>query len=213
VFDIANKQAATQSGVLGLGMTSQTKVGIADGEQLWIDRAMGCVAGGAAFAQCRVFENKRTGLFPVTVGTGFVEARHGQAAGWFEDVGPMWIVALNTIHLALGDGMMFREVKLGIDLKMTFVTGLGVLARIDDHFFAAGAAQGDMLAARTMARLTAMLAGHACLLDMQAGVRTGRKDTRNVCVAVGANFVAHKGRSLNTGRLGNGSAGRGTGFD
>jgi hypothetical protein len=37
-----------------------------------------------------------------------------------------------------------------------------------------------MLAARTVARLAAMLAGHARLLDMQPGVRTGRKDARNV---------------------------------
>ena len=197
MFDVADKQATTQSGVLDLGMTSQTKIGVADGEQLWIDRAMGCMAGGAAFAQCRVFENKRTGLFPVTVGTGFIEARHGQAASRLKDVGSMGIVTLNTIHLALGDGMMFGEVKLGIYLEMTFVTGLRVLARVDDHFFAAGAAYGHMLAARTVARLAAMLAGHARLLDMQPGVRTGRKDARNVCVAVGANFVAHKGRSLN----------------
>jgi hypothetical protein len=176
VFNVADKQAATQSGVLDLGMTSQTKIGVADGEQLWIDGAMGCVAGGAAFAQCRVFENERTGLFPVTVGTGFIEARHGQAAGWLKDVSSMWIVALNTIHLALGDGMMFREVKLGIDLEMTFVAGLGLLARVDDHFFAAGAAQRDMLAARTVAGFAAMLAGHARLLDMQPCVRTGGKD-------------------------------------
>jgi hypothetical protein len=33
-----------------------------------------------------------------------------------------------------------------------------------------------MLAARTVARFAAMLAGHASFLDMQARVRTGGKD-------------------------------------
>jgi len=139
VFDVADKQATTQSGVLDLGMTAQTKVGIADGEQLRIDRAMGCVAGGATLAQCRVFENERSGLFPVTVGTGFIEARHGQPTGRLKDVSSMWVVALNTIHLALGHRVVFRQMKLCVYLEMTFVTGLGVLARIDNHFFTTGA--------------------------------------------------------------------------
>ena len=53
-----------------LEMAFQTKVCVPLGEHLVVDRAMRIVAGGAAFADCFVLENKWAALSGVTFCTG-----------------------------------------------------------------------------------------------------------------------------------------------
>lgn len=84
-----------------LGVTTQTKVGIALRQQLCVDRTMRCVTDGAAFAQRGVLENERPGLFAMTLGAGLVGARHGQTAGRFENIAAMRVMALRAAHVLL----------------------------------------------------------------------------------------------------------------
>src|SRR5690349_7436219 len=87
--------------VLYLGMTAQAKVVVSLEKELLANRSMGGMADGAALPHGLVLEDKRTGLILVTLGATFVAARHGQAAGRLEDVVPVGIMALHTIHAAL----------------------------------------------------------------------------------------------------------------
>src|SRR5277367_6753559 len=82
------KRSRGQSRPRRLRMASQAQVVIAHGEKLRIDRAMGIVAGGAAFAHGGMLEYDRFGLFAMAAGAGFVEAGHGESAGGFHDVLP-----------------------------------------------------------------------------------------------------------------------------
>ena len=123
-----------------------------------------------------MLENKRPGLFPVAGSTGFVETCHGQSTGGFKNIGAVRVMALDTIHFTLGYGMMFRQMKLGIHLQVTFVAGLGVFAWIHNHFFSAGTTRSDMPAAGAVTGFATVLTTHANLFDVQAGVGTGGKD-------------------------------------
>ncbi len=113
-------------------MTSQTKIRVANREQLGIDRPVRVVAGGAAFAQSRMLKDERTGLLAMARGTRLVLARHGQATRRLHDVQPMRIVALHTIHFPFGHRMMFRKMKLCVDLQMALIATLRIPSWIED---------------------------------------------------------------------------------
>jgi len=213
MVDIANEQIAAGVWALNLGMTAEAQVGVANREELWIDGPMRSMTGGAPFPQRRVLKNERPGLLAMASGAGFVEPRHSQSSGSFKDISAVRIVTLNAIHFAFGHRVVFGQMKLRIYLQMAFVAGLWILARIDDHLFASRATRGDMLAARSVASLAAVLAAHAVFLDVQTGVGAGRKNPCNIGVAVCANFVAHKCCSLNPGRLNKCMAGGRAGFE
>lgn len=63
-----------------LGMAFEAKVGIVLREHFRIGRSVGSVTDHATFAQSFVLINEGPGLLAMTVGTGFVQARHRQAA-------------------------------------------------------------------------------------------------------------------------------------
>src|SRR5262245_49516892 len=96
----------------------------------------------------------------MALGAGFIQAGHGQTGSRFHDVQSMRIVALNAVHLALGDWMMLGKTELNANFRVAPKTGLGVLARIDDKLLAPGAANGDMFARRAMTRLATALPWH-----------------------------------------------------
>jgi hypothetical protein len=66
------------------------------------------------------------------------------------------VVALDTVHFALKDGMMLRKVKLRMGFEMALETGLWIIAGNDDEF-AATAAGFDVPAAGTVTGFTALL--------------------------------------------------------
>jgi hypothetical protein len=70
-----------------------------------------------------VFEHKRPRLFAVTLRAVLVKARHGQTSGGFEDIHPMWVVALYAIHPLFKDWMMLRQIELGMDSQMALKAG------------------------------------------------------------------------------------------
>ena len=65
---------------LDLQVALEAKVVVALDKELAIDRAVRAMANDAAFAQRFVLENERTALFAMTLGAGFVQARHRTAA-------------------------------------------------------------------------------------------------------------------------------------
>jgi hypothetical protein len=147
------------------------------------------VAGGAAFAHGRVFEDVGFGLFAVAVAARFVDAGHGQAAVGFHDVEPVWIVAVDTVHVAFKHGVVLRQVELGVDGEVALETGVGLFARVDDEL-ATTAAGGDVFAAGAVTGFAALLAGHLCVGQVESGMRAGREGSRDVSMAISAGFVA-----------------------
>ncbi|MDB6015895.1 MAG: hypothetical protein JWR19_384 [Pedosphaera sp.] len=190
---------AASAGALHLGMAFEAEIGIPLDEQLGIDGAMGVVADGAAFAQSFVLKNERAALFAMALRTGLVEAGHGEATGGFHDVGAMGIVALDTIHFAFDDRMMLGQMKLGLNFLMAGETGFRVLAGINDEF-ATATAGGDVFAAGTVAGFAPLLAGHLRMVQMQPGMRTGRKHVTDGSVAIRTDFIADKSGALNLRR-------------
>jgi len=175
-----------------LGVATETEVGIGFGEQLGVHGTVRLMARGAAFAQGGVFIDKWTGLFPVALGAGFVQPRHGESAGGFQNVEAVGIVALHAIHFALQHGVMPGKMEFGPHLEMAFQTGLWVFAGVEDEFLRpAPAALGDMFAAGTVARFAAILAKSLTIIQMQPRVRAGGKRPGDFGVAVRAGLVPH----------------------
>ena len=182
-----------------LGMTAQAQIRIRRGEHFGVDRAVRIVAARTAFAQGRVFVNERAGLFAMTLGARFIQARHGQPAGRLGQVLAVRVMALHTIHFAFQHRMMLGEMKFRLDVQVTLQTRLRIVAGVEDEsFHSAAAAQSNVFAARPVAGFTAALARHPALVQLQARVRAGGKLARDLVVAIGASFVAHIGRPFNS---------------
>ena len=135
--------------ILVLRMASQAKVRVAIDKHFAVDRAMRVVARGATLAHGLVLEHNRARLFTMTLGAAFVESRHRQSAGRFENVVTMRVVALNTIHFALNHGMMLGQIKFRLNFEVALKTRRRVFAGIDDE--SCTAAGLDVFAARAVA--------------------------------------------------------------
>lgn len=136
-------------GTLHLGMAFQTKVRVVFDQQFSIDRAVRAMTNGAAFAHGFVLKNKGTRLFPMTLGATFVLSRHRQAAGGFENIRAVRIVALHAIHFAFENGVVMRELKLGVRFEMALKTGGRLFPRVDDE---PATRSSHVFAGRAMAR-------------------------------------------------------------
>ena len=99
---------ASYARALHLSVALQAKIEIVFDQHLPVDRPMRVVANGASFAQRFMLKNKRTGLFPMTRCATFIQARHCQTTGRFENVAAVRIMALHTIDPVFDDGMMMR---------------------------------------------------------------------------------------------------------
>jgi hypothetical protein len=196
--------------VLGLCMATQTEIRVGLVQQFAIRRAMRVVANIASLTQSFVLKHEWTGLFPVALGAGFIATRHGQSARRFEDVRPMRIVALNTIHVSLRHRVMLGHSKLSLDGDMAIKTGSGIFSGIDDEF-ASPSATFDVLAAGAMAGFASALARHWRPFDVQPAMSAGRKNSCDVRVAIRAGLVPHErgaghrrwqGKSATTTRAG-----------
>jgi hypothetical protein len=159
VWDLADVDfAGWNARSLSLRMAPEAKIRIRLGEHLAIDRAMGIVARGAAFAHGFVLENDRARLLSMTLRAAFVQSGHGQAAGRLENIAPMRIVALHAIHTSLNDRVMLWEVEFGMRFQVTLKASIRIAAGIQNEF-AASATGRDVQASRAVARFTARLAG------------------------------------------------------
>ena len=195
-----------------LHMAAQTEIGIRFGKQFGVNRTMGIVASGAAFAQGRMFIHVRLGLLPVALGAGFIQPCHGQPAFRLHDVHAMGIVALDAIHFSLQHRMVIRKMKFSLRVQMTLEAGLRVFAGVNNEFVqAATVSHGNVFAARTVAGLATVLARHAAIFQMQPRMRAGGKYARDFLVAISASRVADISRALNLQRRNGGAVSSGTG--
>src|ERR1051325_8288854 len=134
------------AGARDLRVAFEAKVVVALDQHLRVDGTVRCVADGASFPQGLVLEDDRPGLLAVAGGALPVEPGHGQAAGGLENLATVRVMALHTIHPVLRDGMMLREIELGVDFQVALETRRGILAGVDDEH-AAPATGGDVFAA------------------------------------------------------------------
>jgi len=82
-------------------MAPEAKVRVPLGEHFVIDRSMGLMTGGAAILHSFVDKDKGSSLFAVTLSTLLILPRKAKTAWLFENIAPMGIVAIHTIHLPL----------------------------------------------------------------------------------------------------------------
>jgi len=84
----------------------------------------------------------------MTLRAAFVQPRHGQSAGAFENIATMRIVALRAIHPAFNHGMMLRQIEFSPSRQVALETRAGIFSGIDNEF--ASAARGNVFAAGTV---------------------------------------------------------------
>lgn len=176
---------------LNLRVAAQTKVHVALNQKLRVDGAVRRMANGATFAQGLVFEDKWTGLFPVTLSAGLIHARHGQPARRLENVTAVRVVALGAVHVLLEDRVVLGQSKLSLDRTVAFETSRRIFSWVDNKLPLA-AATGDVQAAGAVAGLAAGLAGGAGVIQADARMGTAREDPRDIRVALGAGFVPNE---------------------
>ncbi len=174
-----------------LRVATQAKIWIGLHEQLSIDRTVWRVAGRAAFAQGFVLEHDTLRLRAMTTRALLIQSRHGESTRRLHDVLPVRVVALHAVHLSFAHGMVLREVELGVDFKVTREARLRIPPRVHDEF-SVPAPDCDMFAAGTMTRFATGTARHLRRFNVQARMRTRRKNPRVFGVAIDARRVSHK---------------------
>ncbi len=210
VIDLADPDFA--GGGLHLGVAFEAEVGIALGEHLAVDGAVGCVAGDAALAIGLVLEDKGTRLFPVALRALLIESGHPQAAGSLEDLAAVRVMALDAVHLAFHDGVMLWQTKLHVDILVAGEAGLRVLARIEDQI--RSIARGfDVAAAGAVAALATGAAGKFVDIDIDtdAEVNVALEASGVVCVAVITLVIPDESGAGNVGGDDEGPRDRGAG--
>jgi hypothetical protein len=182
--------AAGNKRALHLGVAAETQIGIACHQHFLIDGAVRIVADHASFTQRVVPEDKRPRLIPMALGATLILPRHGQPAGWFHDVQPVRVVALDAVHAAFQDLVVLGKMELSLNVQMALKTSRRVTARIDDESFAAAqAGRGHVFAAGPVTGFASALAGHRRVLSMYPCVRAGWESSHNVRVTIHARLV------------------------
>jgi hypothetical protein len=146
----------------------------------------------ATFAQGLVFENERPALLAMALAAGFVDARHGQPAAWFKDVAAVWIVALCAIHFLFEHRMMLRQMELALFRPVAFETRRGIFAGIHDEL-PSSAASRNVQASGSVTRFATGQPCSARVLQTDANMCAGRKDSANIRVTFGATFFTDEG--------------------
>jgi hypothetical protein len=118
-----------------------------------------------------------------------VQAGHGQPGMGFHDFVSVRVVTLDTIHSALDDRMMPRQVKIRVNIEMALKADRRVLARINDEL-SASAAAFDMFAARPVTRLTAIQSGEFQFVFIKFAVFAERKRPADIRVTFDTGGIA-----------------------
>lgn len=167
------------------------------GQHLRVDRSVRDMAGGAAFAQRLMLENKRSPLLGVALETGLVPAHHVGRAPPLDDRSLVWVVAVRAAHLAFRHRVMIWQVELSASFQVALKTGFRIFAGIDDRICRAAGLHVE--AARSV---TAFASGSVCrilALRHQARMIGSPEVADDFRVAVGAGIVTHKARARNGG--------------
>ena len=132
VVHLAKDQRAGRA-ALHLRVAFEAEIVVRLEQHLAVRGTVRMMTGRAALAHGLVLEDERPGLVPMALGAGFIVTGHGQPAGWFVNLPPVWIVTLHAVHPAFDDRMMLREVELGVDFKVAVEARGGISARIEDE--------------------------------------------------------------------------------
>lgn len=214
VIHVADVEGGRNIGTSRLRVAAEAQVAVTNRQELGIDRAVRIVAGGASLAQCGVLEDKGPRLLAMALGAGLVQTSHRQAASRLHDIHPVRIMAGDAIHFPLGDGVMLRQMELGVDIEMAFVACFRIFPRIDNELLPpcpTAATDRDVLARGTVARFAAVLAGHLAAFETEARMSARGKCACDIAVTVRADLVAHEGRAFDRGSRNDGSVHRRTG--
>lgn len=94
-----------------------TEIGVASGEQLRVDRAVGGMADGTAFADCLVFKNMRSSLCRMAAQAALVLREQGGSSA---EVYGTFVrrMAIHTAQLRFGQGMMTGKAELSPNIGM-----------------------------------------------------------------------------------------------
>jgi hypothetical protein len=136
----------------------------------------------------------------MTLTARFVQPRHCQAAARFHDVAAVRVVALHAIHPILDDGMMVRQVELGVRFDMTLKTCRRIFAGIHDQSGAPGAGF-DVFAPRPMTGFATGSRRPFQIIPVKPAVSTAREQARNFRVTVRAHLIADVMRAFNLRRF------------
>ena len=164
---------------------------VAFGKHLLVHRAVGLVAGGAAFLDGVMWENEGTGLGLVAFVAGFVLAAE-LGAHALDSIARVRVVAIAAAHLAGQHGMAVGQAELGLLVQMALEAGFCGFLGIDDGSLAA--AGGDVLAAGAVAGFATHVDGILALgLEFRVVRRAEVAD--EFFMAGGAFLGADEGRS------------------
>ena len=131
VIEIADVEVA--GGRLLLEVTAQTKRLVSRDQQSGVNAPVRVVACGATFTHRLMLEHKRPELLHVALGADFILPHELRPAAL--DHGTfVRVVAVSATDLAFDNGMVRRQIELGLLVQMALETGLGRFARIDDGF-------------------------------------------------------------------------------
>jgi hypothetical protein len=139
MIHVANVEAPRRARRLGVAPEAQVRIAL--GEQFGVDAAVRIMASRAAFAQRWMLKDEGPGLFAVALGAGFIQARHRQATGRFEDVAAMGIVALDAVHLLLQNRVVLGELEFRLFLAMALEAGGRVFPGVADKLAPPAAAR------------------------------------------------------------------------
>jgi hypothetical protein len=157
-----------------------------------------------------MLEDEWPGLLPMALGATLIQARHRQSARRFENIRPMRIMTLNAIHSALQNRMALRQLEFHVRLQMTLKARVRLSARVDNEF-PPSTSGFDMFASRAVARFATGTACQARSFKMEPAVSTRGKHSRDVGVALRADFIAHIGSAGNFRRSHYGAGDRAAG--
>lgn len=193
--DIAGRRV----GPLNLCVALQAKIGVAFGQHFCVNRSVRVMANDAALAQRFMFEDECSRLFAVAIRASFVQARHGQAAGWLKNIASVRIMALHAIHQSFEHRMSFGQLEFCVRVQVTLETGRRVAPRIQNEP-APSAPHGDMFAAGAVARFAAGRPGKFGGIEVNTRVRAAREYPRVIRMTLSADFIPDESCAIDLGR-------------
>ena len=113
-----------------------------------------------------MLENKGARLRFMALRAVLILPRHRQAARRLENIAAVRVMTVHTIHMALNNGMMLRQIKFPLHVEMTLKARGRTLSGINDQVCMA--TRTNMLAAGAVARFATNLAAHRRILNVQA---------------------------------------------
>ncbi len=112
-------------------MALETKIRVSGLEHLVIDRSVGIMAGGAAFAHRFMLENKRSALGSMASAAGVVLGQQGSSPA-ADSRSLVGVVTIAATDLSIQHRMAVGQLKLPLFVQVTLEAGFGCAFGIDN---------------------------------------------------------------------------------